>query len=80
MLAVPGEEGTLKNRYAKNVKIYAKTGTLTGVVSILGYFYDIKGELHSFVIVINNIYGNVDKFRKLEDDIVSLFQPAGRKD
>ncbi|MFK7967714.1 MAG: D-alanyl-D-alanine carboxypeptidase/D-alanyl-D-alanine-endopeptidase [Rickettsiaceae bacterium] len=75
MLAVPGEEGSLKNRFSNNVKakIYAKTGSLTGVVSLIGYFYDPKGELHSFVIVINNIYGSVAKFRKLEDDIVSLF-------
>ena len=57
----------------KNAKIYAKTGTLTGVVSLIGYFHNQKGELHSFVVVINNIYGNVAKFRKLEDDIIKLF-------
>ena len=73
MLAVPKGEGTLKDRYSENAKIYAKTGTLTGVVSLIGYFHNQKGELHSFVVVINNIYGNVAKFRKLEDDIIKLF-------
>jgi D-alanyl-D-alanine carboxypeptidase len=60
------------NRYTKNTKIYAKTGTLTGVTSLLGYFYNKKGELNSFVIVINNIHGSLDKFKLLEDDIISL--------
>ena len=74
MLATPGEEGTLKNRYSKDIKLYAKTGRLTGVVSLLGYFYNTKGELHSFVMVINNIYGDTNKYIKLEDSILGLFQ------
>ena len=74
MLATPREEGTLKERYSKNVKLYAKTGGLSGVVSIVGYFYNTKGELHSFVIVINNIYSDTNKFRKLADDIITLLQ------
>ncbi len=72
ILATPGEEGTLKNRYTKNTKLYAKTGTLTGVTSLLGYFHNKKGELNSFVIVINNIHGSLGKFKLLEDDIISL--------
>ena len=79
MLATPGEEGTLKNRYSKDLKLYAKTGRLTGVVSLLGYFYNTKGELHSFVIVINNIYGDTNKYIKLEDSILGLFQTGLRK-
>jgi len=74
MLATPGEEGTLKNRYSKDIKLYAKTGRLTGVVSLLGYFYNTTGELHSFVMVINNIYGDTNKYIKLEDSILGLFQ------
>lgn len=72
LMAYPGEEGTLLNRFKDIKKLYAKTGTLSGVSSLVGYFYDKNDELYSFVIFSNNFYGGHNKYRMLEEDIIKL--------
>ena len=71
ILAVPSDDSTLHERF-KNYDIYAKTGSLTGVATLVGYFYDSKKELHSFVIMANNFYQNRQLYHKLEEDIIKL--------
>ncbi len=71
ILAVPSDDSTLQERF-DGYDIYAKTGSLTGVAALVGYFYDSKKELHSFVIMANNFYQNRQLYHKLEEDIIKL--------
>ena len=72
LLAKPSE-GTLSGRFNQSDKIFAKTGHLTHNASIVGYFYDGNNELNSFVIVMNNYYGDKAKYSQLSEKIVSYF-------
>jgi serine-type D-Ala-D-Ala carboxypeptidase/endopeptidase (penicillin-binding protein 4) len=50
-----GGQGTLNNYYlAARDRIYAKTGTLSGVVSLSGYLYTKKNKLLIFSVLVNN--------------------------
>jgi D-alanyl-D-alanine carboxypeptidase/D-alanyl-D-alanine-endopeptidase (penicillin-binding protein 4) len=50
-----GGKGTLKNHYlAGNGYVFAKTGSLTGVICLSGYIYTIKKHLLEFSILVNN--------------------------
>jgi D-alanyl-D-alanine carboxypeptidase/D-alanyl-D-alanine-endopeptidase (penicillin-binding protein 4) len=72
LMAKPGDEGTMNGRFAKhNIKLYAKTGTLHGITTIIGYFYS-KNQLHSFVIATNNYLGIKDNYTQLEEKIIEI--------
>ncbi|MCW3120005.1 MAG: dacB [Chitinophagaceae bacterium] len=50
-----GGAGTLQNYYRKDSgSIYAKTGTLTGVITISGYLYTKQNKLLIFSVLVNN--------------------------
>ena len=50
-----GNEGTLANYYkADSGFIYAKTGSMSGIVSLSGYIYTHKNKLLIFSVLINN--------------------------
>ena len=50
-----GGEGTISSYYkADSSFIYAKTGTLSGVVALSGFLYSKKGKLLIFSTLINN--------------------------
>ena len=50
-----GGEGTISSYYkAGNGYIYAKTGTLSGVVALSGFLYTKKGKLLIFSTLVNN--------------------------
>lgn len=50
-----GNTGTLSNYYkAENNYIFAKTGTLGGVVALSGYLYTKKNKLLIFSVLVNN--------------------------
>lgn len=50
-----GGEGTLNNYYVTDSgSIYAKTGTLSGVVALSGFLYTKKGKLLIFSTLVNN--------------------------
>ena len=50
-----GNEGTLKGRFVGDRNyIFAKTGTLSGVVSLSGFLYTRKNKLLIFSVLVNN--------------------------
>lgn len=71
MLAQSAEESTLKGRFL-GVNIFAKTGSMTGVSSLAGYFFDKNNNPYSFVIVSNNFIGSKKKYMDLEEEIVRI--------
>lgn len=60
-----GGEGTLSSLYkSDSTAIYAKTGTLSGVVAISGFLYTQKGRLLIFSVLVNNHQGSASPVRK----------------
>lgn len=60
-----GNTGTLTNYYKEDSNyIFAKTGTLSGVVSISGYLYTKKNKLLIFSVLVNNHLGSAAKVRR----------------
>ncbi len=60
-----GGAGTLKNYYrADSGFVFAKTGSMSGVLCISGYIYTIKKHLLEFSILINNNNGGGSAIRK----------------
>jgi D-alanyl-D-alanine carboxypeptidase/D-alanyl-D-alanine-endopeptidase (penicillin-binding protein 4) len=60
----------MKNTEAKN-NVRAKTGTLTGVISLAGYCTTKDGHNLAFSIIINGCL-NADKARDLQDKICNM--------
>ena len=50
-----GNEGTLANYYvSESGYIFAKTGTLSGVIALSGFLYTKKNKLLIFSVLVNN--------------------------
>ena len=50
-----GNEGTLGSRFVTDSNyIFAKTGTLSGVVALTGFLYTKKNKLLIFSVLVNN--------------------------
>lgn len=70
-LATPGR-GTLNNRLLPlKGKLWAKTGTLTGVSGLTGYIKTKSDKVYTFAILIQNYTGSSSEAKKLEDQIVN---------
>jgi serine-type D-Ala-D-Ala carboxypeptidase/endopeptidase (penicillin-binding protein 4) len=69
-----GGSGTLGTYYKNDsAAIYAKTGTLSGVVCLSGFLYTDKGKLLIFSFLVNNHHGSTTAIRrKVEDFILSI--------
>lgn len=67
-----GGEGTIRNFY-HNQKgaIYAKTGTLNGVVTLSGYLYTQKNNLLYFSVLVNNHRGNATEIRRTVEKFIN---------
>ncbi|MBS1596685.1 MAG: D-alanyl-D-alanine carboxypeptidase [Bacteroidetes bacterium] len=60
-----GGRGTLRSYYkSDNNYIFAKTGSLTGVICLSGYLYTVKGKLLIFSVLVNNHNTNSGTIRK----------------
>lgn len=60
-----GNEGTLTNYYKSSQGyIFAKTGTLSGVVAISGYLYSRKNRLLIFSVLVNNHQTSATEVRR----------------
>lgn len=71
-LPIAGVDGTLKNRMGNITrKVRAKTGTISGVVSLAGYAESVDKEPLAFVIMINGSKGLGWRYRSLEDKIAA---------
>lgn len=75
-LPISGQDGTLKRRLRKSNQkglIRAKTGTMTGVMSLSGYLYTANGHTLAFAIFINTRPGtppNVSgRYRSMVDNL-----------
>jgi D-alanyl-D-alanine carboxypeptidase/D-alanyl-D-alanine-endopeptidase (penicillin-binding protein 4) len=75
-LPISGQDGTLKRRLRKPTQkgfIRAKTGTMTGVMSLSGYLYTANGHTLAFAIFINTRHGtppNISgRYRSMVDSL-----------
>jgi D-alanyl-D-alanine carboxypeptidase/D-alanyl-D-alanine-endopeptidase (penicillin-binding protein 4) len=72
-LPIAGIDGTLKNRMGNIArKVRAKTGTITGVLSLAGYAVSADHEVLAFVIMINGAGKLGWQYKALEDQIATV--------
>jgi D-alanyl-D-alanine carboxypeptidase/D-alanyl-D-alanine-endopeptidase (penicillin-binding protein 4) len=79
-LAIAAVDGTLKNRFKDTIaanNLTAKTGTLSGVVTLSGYVTTRGGEEVAFSIMINNGIQPTWQLREYVDAIALLFANLG---
>jgi D-alanyl-D-alanine carboxypeptidase/D-alanyl-D-alanine-endopeptidase (penicillin-binding protein 4) len=70
-----GGEGTLSSVYlSEKGKIYAKTGTLSGVVALSGYLYTRKEKWIAFSVMVNNHKGTSSTIRKSIEHFLTAVQ------
>jgi len=79
-LPVSGRDGTLQKRFKKPNQqdmVRAKTGTMTGVVSLSGFLYTANNHTLAFAIFINNRPGTSpsisSRYRSLIDALCTYF-------
>lgn len=66
-----GGEGTLSSYYKPDSGyIYAKTGTLSGVVALSGYLYTKKNKLLIFSVLVNNHQASATDIRRAVEKFV----------
>lgn len=71
-LPIAGVDGTLKHRMGNIArKVRAKTGTISGVVSLAGYVVTADKEVFAFVIMVNGNKGMTWKYKEMEDKIAT---------
>lgn len=80
-LPIGGSDGTLRNRlFAADVKTNtrAKTGTLQGVTALSGYVITTDNEILAFSILMRGYVGSPNKYRALQDKIVTILSGFSR--
>jgi D-alanyl-D-alanine carboxypeptidase/D-alanyl-D-alanine-endopeptidase (penicillin-binding protein 4) len=66
-----GNEGTLEGRFvADSNRIFAKTGTLSGVVSLSGFLYTRKNKLLIFSVLVNNHNATATQVRRAAEKFI----------
>jgi len=72
-LPIAGIDGTLKHRMGNIARrVRAKTGTISGVVSLAGYVVSADNEVFAFVIMVNGSKGMTWKYKEMEDKIATV--------
>ncbi|MDP4213100.1 MAG: D-alanyl-D-alanine carboxypeptidase [Bacteroidota bacterium] len=70
-----GGTGTLKRYYMNDSgSIFAKTGSLTGVLSLSGYLYTRKSRLLEFSVLVNNHYSSGTAVRKAVEEYIEYIR------
>jgi serine-type D-Ala-D-Ala carboxypeptidase/endopeptidase (penicillin-binding protein 4) len=70
-----GDEGTLEGLYKSEVGyIYAKTGTLSGVLALSGFLYTKKNKMLIFSILINNHQASATELRRVMEKFVKTLR------
>jgi D-alanyl-D-alanine carboxypeptidase/D-alanyl-D-alanine-endopeptidase (penicillin-binding protein 4) len=78
-LSIAFVDGTLVDRlYHYKGKVFAKTGTMSGVTAIAGYILK-KSHTYTFSVMMNNYVGSSKHYKKLEDKIISIISSASNK-
>ena len=79
-LPVAGQDGTLQRRLRKPTQqglVRAKTGSMTGVISLSGYLYTANAHTLAFAIYINTLPGTnpsiSGRYRSLVDTLCDFF-------
>ncbi len=66
-----GGEGTISSYFKKDSSfIYAKTGTLSGVVALSGFMYTAKGKLLLFSVLVNNHQATSTEVRRAVEKFI----------
>lgn len=78
ILPTYNEPTALNNRF-KGIKIFAKTGGMSGVSSLVGYGFDHNNIPYSFVVVSNNYIGPKKKYANLEAAIIKIILAKGKR-
>ena len=69
-LSIAGVDGTLDRRM-KGLRVYGKTGTLSGVDAVSGYVITNSNRVVVFSILVNNFSINRHELRNWEDQLVA---------
>lgn len=73
-LSFAGEDGLLRSRMRnENVRGYvrAKSGTMTSLSNLVGFFTDQNGERYAFAIMINGFIGSTAPYVAMQDRILT---------
>ena len=66
-----GNEGTLANYYvSESGSIFAKTGTLSGVIALSGFLYTKKNKLLIFSVLVNNHNSSATRVRRAVEKFI----------
>ncbi len=82
-LPMAGIDGTLKNRMTAcraRGRVLAKTGTLTGVSALSGYAVTRAGERLAFSIIVNGFTCDVERVRRLQDQMCEVLVGVEKED
>ncbi len=81
-MAMPGEDGTLKNRFSDSPvmgNLFAKTGTLQNVRALSGYLRGQHGNVYAFSIIVNNFTCNPWQVIEIQNNFCTLLTQLNLK-
>jgi len=75
LLPIAGVDGSLAARMQSGKakgNIRAKTGSMTGIISLVGFLETSRGEPLAFSILMNNYVDSADRYRDLQDRLCEI--------